>query len=182
MTKRILFLHSAGPQGPGEGSTRLVNYIRQSLSETHKLICPVMPHPEKPSYDAWKRQLERQLDIIDDEIILLGHSLGGSVLLKYFSEMPYQKPISGLFIIASPFWGEKNWKLDEYTLKENFAAHLISIPQIFLYHSSDDPIVPYEHTYRYAKSLPRATVTIVDHYGHNFEPPFPKLIRDIKEL
>lgn len=182
MTKHVLFIHSAGPQEPGLGSEPLVKLMQQALGQSYKLICPAMPNPENPDYNDWKRCLEKQLEIIDEDIILAGHSLGGSVLLKLFSEMPYQKTVSGLIVIAAPFWGEKNWDRDEFKLKRNFASHLAFIPRIFLYHSRDDLVVPYEHVFRYAESLPNAVLRISDHHGHNFSSPCPELISDIKAL
>nr|WP_235788441.1 alpha/beta hydrolase [Salipaludibacillus sp. CUR1] len=45
-----------------------------------------MPNPENPEYILWKKQLEKELDKLNGDVILVGHSLGGSVLLKYLSE------------------------------------------------------------------------------------------------
>jgi uncharacterized protein len=182
MKKRVLFLHSAGKQRPNEGSDKLRKYLQQKLDQDYRLTCPMMPDPEKPEYEKWKRQLEKALDLIDDEIILIGHSLGGSVLLKYFSEMPYHKPVTGLFIIAAPFWGEGGWELSEFELKKNFEAHLAFIPKIILYHSQDDESVPFGHLFLYAKKLPDALVRKFDHRGHTFTEPFPELIKDIKAI
>jgi len=44
------------------------------------------PGAETPRYAAWKSQLEESLALLNDKSILVGHSLGGSVLLKYLSE------------------------------------------------------------------------------------------------
>jgi len=141
-----------------------------------------MPEPEHPAYGTWKKKLGHQLDLIDDEVVLIGHSLGGSVLVKYFSEIPYQKPIAGLFIIASPFWGDGGWELDEYNLKPHFSKNLSFIPKVFLYHSRDDKWVPFHHQSLYAGQFPQATVRKFDNYGHGFEHPFPELVNDIKSL
>ena len=182
MGQKILFIHSAGPQGENEGSDLLVKYLRLSLEAKYSLICPKMPDPENPTYHSWKRQLEKQLDLVDDEIILVGHSLGGSVLVKYFSEIPYQKPISGLFLIASPFFKGAGSALTEFSLREDFGSRLVSIPKIFLYHSRDDEWVPFSHQAQFSNKLPQATVREFDDYGHSFERPFPELIMDINSI
>ena len=182
MGRRILFIHSAGPQDPGQGSDSLIKYLHGSLDKNYSLMCPAMPDPDNPDYNAWKRKLDAQLDLIDDEVILIGHSLGGSVLVKYFSEIPYQKPVAGLFLIASPFCADAGWDLEEYKLKNHFATNLSFIPKIFLYHSRDDEWVPFHHMSLYAAHLPQATVRKFDDYGHIFEHPFPELINDITSL
>jgi hypothetical protein len=77
------------------------------------------PGAETPRYAAWKSQLEESLALLNDKSILVGHSLGGSVLLKYLSEETRQKSISGLFIVAAPCWGaDQEWQSDEILLSE----------------------------------------------------------------
>ncbi len=86
MKKQILFIHSAGAQGPHEGSGRLVAHLQKGLGPEYQVLYPIMPDPENPAYEPWKAQLEKELTALEGEAILVGHSLGGSVLLKYLSE------------------------------------------------------------------------------------------------
>jgi hypothetical protein len=46
--------------------------------------------------------------------ILIGHSLGGSFLLKYVSEEKIGKTIAGIFLIATPYWGGAGWQYEGY--------------------------------------------------------------------
>jgi predicted alpha/beta hydrolase family esterase len=65
----------------------------------------------------WIVQLEKELSTLDGELILIGHSLGGSVLLKYLSEEDCHQSISGLYMIATPYWDKYgDWQNNEYTL------------------------------------------------------------------
>src|SRR5688572_28525634 len=156
--KQILFIHSAGVQGPHEGSGDLVAHLREALGAEYEVLYPIMPNPESPAYEPWKVQLEKELAALEGEVILIGHSLGGSVLLKYLSEEKYGKPIAGIFLIASPYWGgDEGGQVDEFALREDFAPKLPPIRQIFLYHSRDDEEVPFAHLALYAKTLPQAT-------------------------
>ncbi len=182
MTTRILFLHSAGPQNEGQGSSVLLSFMEKELGSFYKIYSPKIPDPENPTYKVWKTGLEKQLDLIDDAVILVGHSLGASVLLKYFSEVPYQKPIAGLFLVAAPYWGADGWELEDFTLKPNFPSHLSSIPHIGIYHSKDDEWVPVAHATHYQTKIPTATVRIFSQRGHNFDAGLPELVRDIKSI
>lgn len=183
MKKQILFIHSARAQGPHEGSDDLVAHLQDALGAEYEVLYPKMPDLENPEYEPWKKQLEKELAALDDEVILVGHSLGSSVLLKYLSEKKYKKPIAGIFLIASPYWGgDEDWQVDEYTLREDFASKLPRIRRIFLYHSRDDEIVPFAHLALYAQALPQATVRELDGYGHVFNKKFPELVDDIKSL
>ncbi|MFB1051250.1 hypothetical protein [Paraliobacillus sp. JSM ZJ581] len=61
-------------------------------------------------------------------MIIIGHSLGGSVLLKYLSEQAFNQFIARLFLIAAPYWGkDDDWQGEEYTLLENFNSKLPKI-------------------------------------------------------
>ena len=182
MKKLLLFIHSAGTQEPPEGSSGLVAHLRDALGPYYEVLNPMMPDPEEPQYARWKASLETELAALNGEVILAGHSLGGSVLLKYLSEETYEKPIAGLFVIASPYWRKAGWQVDQFVLRDDFASTLHAIPQIFLYHSHDDDEVPFAHLAHYAEKLPDAVVRELNGYGHLFSEGLPELADDIRSL
>ena len=182
MKKEILFVHSAGPQGHHEGSDYLVRYLIDALGTGYRMWLPDMPDPENPHYVDWRARLKKELASIEDGLILVGHSLGASVLLKYLTEEKLQQPIAGLFLIGAVYWGKKDWEVKEYVLKRNFSARLPPIGRIFLYHSSDDEVVPISHVRYFANELPNATVREFEHCGHLFGRGLPELVEDIKRL
>ena len=180
--KEILFLHSAGPQGHHEGSDYLVRYLIDGLGPEYRISRPIMPDPENPHYKEWKTSLMKGLDAMGDDLILVGHSLGASVLLKYLSEEKLHQRIKGLFLIGAVYWGKEDWDVEEYELKSNFASRLPSIDNIFLYHSRDDEVVSVSHVRYYAEELPGATVRVFERRGHLFGKGLPELVDDIKSL
>jgi uncharacterized protein len=182
MKKEILFVHSAGPQGHHEGSDYIVRYLIDALGAGYRIWLPDMPDPENPHYVDWRARLKKELSSIEDELILVGHSLGASVLLKYLSEEKLRQRIAGLFLIGAVYWGKKDWDVKEYVLKRNFSSKLPSIGQIFLYHSSDDEVVPISHVRYFGNELPNATVREFEHRGHLFGRGLPELVEDIKRL
>lgn len=182
MKKDVLFIHSAGPQGHHEGSDYLVTYLRDTLGSGYRILLPEMPDPENPNYIAWKGKLKKELAAMEDSLILIGHSLGASVVLKYLSEESIQKSISGLFLIGAVYWGKKNWEVKEYILHKDFSLKIAHIPQVFLYHSKDDEVVPVTHLRYFAEKLPKARVREFDNRGHLFGKGFPELVDDIKNL
>ena len=52
--------------------------------------------------------------MIDEEVIFVGHSFGGSVLLKYLAEGTYRKHVKGLFLVSVPNWAPNGWAYDEF--------------------------------------------------------------------
>lgn len=181
MRKQILFIHSAGTQGPEEGSSFLVPYLESVLGDDFEIIHPMMPAPNRPDYQEWRTKLDKELARIKDNAILIGHSLGGSVLLKYLTEEKIIRPFAGLFIISAPCWGEDGWESEDFEMGDTLLAHA-DVPQINLYHSVDDEVVPVRHLKYYAARIKGAITHEVSGYGHLFFDGFPELADDIKNL
>jgi predicted alpha/beta hydrolase family esterase len=177
---QILFLHSAGPQGPHQGSSDLVSYLKKGLGPEYAFTAPRPPRPEAPDYPRWKAALAEALKGMTGEVIAIGHSLGGSVLLKYLSEEKVKIKIAALCLAATPYWGEKGWEYEMFYLKDGFADSLPAIPKIFLYHSRKDDVVAFGHVKRYAEALPGATVRALQGDSHAFEAGLPELLQDLK--
>lgn len=178
--KQILFVHSAGTQGTHEGSGDLIANLKAVLGSEYNIIVPMMPEPERPTYQAWSMKLREELEALSGEVLLAGHSLGGSVLLKFLSEHTVSNRISGLFVLAAPFWGkDSDWLSDEFELPERFPLRLMQIPHLYFYHSRDDAVVPFQHMQLYAEYLPHAAFRELDHFGHFFRVPCRQLIDDI---
>ncbi|MBL0740926.1 alpha/beta fold hydrolase [Chryseolinea lacunae] len=182
MKKQVLFIHCGGTQGPNTGSRDLVAYLQDALGSGYDVRYPQMPDPDHPHYATWKNVVACELRSLQDDALLVGHSLGGSVLLKFLSEENITKPIAGLFIIAAPFFGQDEWDVEEYELQHNFFLHLQHAAPVFLYHSNDDEVVPVKHLTFYADLLPHASVHELSYGGHLFGNGLQELVFDIKQL
>ena len=180
MTHAVLVLHSAGPQGEHQGSSDLVAHMRASLGPSYDVRFPVMPDAEHPSYAIWREQLQKELAAQPGALTLVGHSLGGSVLLKYLAEERLDKAVTGLFVLAAPYWRQAGRQVDEFVLRSDAKEKLSRLDQVFLYHSRDDEEVPFEHLSRYAALLPQAVVRELDGRGHEFRSGCPELMDDIR--
>jgi uncharacterized protein len=183
MRKQILIIHGAGGQVLHRRNTDWQATLQDALGSKFEVLTPQMPSPETPRYAAWKSRLEESLAMLNDKSILVGHSLGGSVLLKYLSEETCQKSIAGLFIVAAPFWGaDREWQSDDFAFREDF-SNLLRIPQIVLYHSRDDEVVPFSHLASFKEKLPSAIVRLLNGRGHEFNnEEFCEIVDDIKSL
>ena len=138
-----------------------------------------MPRPNNPQYWPWARRIA---DLVAGarKPILVGHSFGASVLLKYLSEAVRRPALAGLFLVATPFWGPD---FPEFALAPDFGVRLRDVSPLYLFHSRDDPEIPFEHLERYSRVLPHAIVRALDGRGHEFnQPEFPELAADIRRL
>lgn len=181
MKKRVLFIHGGG-EGAYEEDKKMAANLRDVLGAAYEVRHPKMPDEDRPEYGAWRDQITRELAAPNGEMILVGHSLGASILLKYLSEQKVEKPIAGVLLLAAPYWGAENWEVGEYALQDNFASKLPDELPMFLYHSRDDEWVPFAHLALYAEKLPRATIREFDGRGHQFDDDLSEVARDIESL
>ena len=178
----VLFIHSAGSQSGGQGSSPFLNHLRDGLGSSYKVNAPKMPAPTTPSYERWKEELQKHLSSNKHPCILIGHSLGGSVLLKYLSEQSPDIHLDGIFIVAAPYWGSKDWQVEEFILRKNFAKAFPKDLRIFLYQSCDDEVAPVSHLTLYSDAIPEARIRRLDGGGHAFKSGLFELIQDIRQL
>jgi predicted alpha/beta hydrolase family esterase len=182
MRKEIFFIHSAGPQGDHAGSTGLIRSLQKSLGNKYMLHHPSMPQPENPRYQEWKYKLQSTLPVGGNKVAIIGHSLGGSVVLKYLTEGLCQVPIAGLFLIGAPYWGNRGWTMEEFMFTSDFSSKLPIIDQVFIYHSKSDHWVPISHAECYAKQLHGSTIRKISGDDHEFSAGLPLLVDDIRDL
>jgi hypothetical protein len=171
----VLFIPGAGDPRHPQGSGHLADCIARGLGPAIEVVAPEMPNADDPSYRSWRDAIAGLLPDLGDEPILVGHSFGGSVLLKYLAEGMHE-PIAGLFLVSTPYWGSD---FPAFALPDDFAAKVSDIP-IFLYHSRDDPEIPVSHLRRYQEQLPHATSRLIDGSDHSFANGLPQLVRDIQ--
>ncbi|MDC0506138.1 hypothetical protein OAN96_00935 [Candidatus Gracilibacteria bacterium] len=166
-------------------SERWKHRLPEFLGESFDYIIPTMPAKENADYEAWKIWFEKIFPYLQDgKIILVGGSLGGIFLPKYLSENDFPKNIDQLHLISGPFdesgmdgEGVGNFKLENFEGLRNIDK---KVEKIFLYHSRDDFVVPYEHAEKYLKYLPSAQLMTFEDRGHFLQAEFPELIENIK--
>lgn len=178
MKRLVLFIQGAGEGAYAEDSA-LVDSLRNALGPDYDVRYPRMPNDGDTEYKVLKGQLAKELAALDGELILVGHSAGGSTLVKYFSEETVENPIAGVFLIAAPYFGGEGWLVDDGDLDEDFASRLPQEVPIFLYHSRDDEWVPFAHLALYANKLPQATIREFDGRGHQFRNDLSEVAGDI---
>jgi uncharacterized protein len=181
MNKQVLFVHGGG-EGAYEEDKKLAENLQNALRAAFDVRCPRMPDEASPDSEAWKDTIARELAALDGEVVLIGHSVGAFVLLRYLTEEGVEKPVAGLFLVAAPYVGTEGWQVEEDALPEDFASKLPEGLPVFLYHSRNDEVVPFAHLALYAEKLPQATIHEFDGRGHQFDDDLSEVARDIKEL
>lgn len=181
-SKQVLFIHGAG-EGGYEGDVELVASLRKALGTVYKVHFPKMLADEVPYFGSgWPKQIGKEISSVKGEIILAGHSLGASMLLKYLSENNVKENIAAVFLIAPPFWsGNEDW-VKPLKLQEDFSAKLPKDIPTFFYQCKDDDVVPFEQFTLYKQNVPWAVFREMPQGGHQLNNDLTPVANDIKSL
>lgn len=181
MKKHVLFIQGGGDDGY-KADAKIVYSLGASLGSDYRVHYPQLRSDESRSDFGWPQQIGEAMNAIKGSIILAGHSLGASLILKYLSETNDPKEISGIFLLAAPFWsGDEDWKKG-LKLADDFADHVPKDIPIFFYHCIDDEEVPISHLSQYSQKLDYATFHEFRKGGHLFDDNLSYIADDIRKL
>ena len=156
--KQVLFIQGGGTGAHDEWDDKLVDSLRQELGPNYDVRYPRMPKEADPSYTVWKAALEKEIAGLDDGAILMGHSVGGTILINALAETPPNRKLAGIFLIAAPFVGPGGWPSEDIKPTANLGARLPPKTPIYLYHGSKDDTAPLAHVDLYERAIPGAIV------------------------
>jgi len=159
------------------------NSLRAELGGNFDVLLLEMPNRMNAKYAEWKILFKKIAPKLRNNVILIGHSLGGIFLAKYLSETKFPKKIKATFLIAAPYdYKNLDESLGDFTLPKSLKRLEKQGGRIFLYYSKDDKTVPFAHLGKYKKFLPGAIVRVFKKRGHFLQADFPELVKDIKNL
>lgn len=149
--------------------------LQDRFGATVQVIMPRMPNAQNARYAEWKIYFEKVIPLLDDNLILIGHSLGGIFLAKYLSEERIAKKIKATLFVAAPYNTEEVHPLVDFNLTNDL--HRISEQggRLVFFHSQDDQVVPFSNVKDYQKALPTAEYHFTEQGGHFNQPSFPEL-------
>lgn len=183
MTQQVLFIQGGG-NGGYEADAELVASLQTELGNKYKVHYPQMLPDESIEDFApfWLNRIGEEISATKSELILTGHSLGASMLLKYLSENSINKNIARIFLIAPPFWrGNQDW-VQPLKLQEGFAKKLPKDIPAFFYQCKDDEVVPYKHFTTYKQYITWASFREIESGGHQLNNDLSLVAKDIKSL
>lgn len=178
----VLFIHSAGLQGPGEGSHRLLTALREQLPEGLALHAPLMPDPDRPEPEAWIAAVKAAIERIEGECVLVGHSLGGSTALQVLDRFGIPAKLLGVVTLAAPFWGAPDWPYPEYGLSADAAERLRALRRVIIMRGDQDDVVAADHPGHYQAVMPQAELRTLPGIDHEAADAAPQLLQAILDI
>jgi hypothetical protein len=156
--------------------------LQDDLGDEFSVLAPRMPNPLNARYIEWKIWFEKIIPFIEEQAILIGHSLGGIFLTKYLSENEYAKKIKAVLLVAAPYNTPEHHPFVDFTITTPLDKFAKQAGDMIIYHSKDDNVVPFENAKRYYKDLPQSKLKIFTDRGHFNEEHFPEIVEEIKKI
>ena len=141
------------------------NWFPWLKSELEKLKCdvfvPKFPTPENQSLESWRNVFEEYRQHINENTILIGHSLGPAFLLDLLESL--DKPVKSAFFISGflGLLGSSDFdKINKTFTDRNFNWEKIkqNCKKFYIYHSDNDPYVPIKKATELAEKLDSAVI------------------------
>jgi hypothetical protein len=180
--RQVLFVQGAGADVHDQWDDKLAESLKHTLGDDYAVRYPRMPDEADPSYRAWKAALIGEFRRLKDGAFLVGHSIGGAILLQVLVEEPAQLRPGALFFVAAPFIGEGGWPSEDFEPRKDLAERLPRDAPIFFYQGTKDAIVPSSHLQLYAKAIPRAVVRALAGNDHQLDNDMSAVARDIRSI
>lgn len=180
--RQVLFVQGAGESVHDQWDNHLVDSLRDELGPAYEIRYPLMPNEADPQYAVWKVALEKELATLEHGAIVVGHSVGGTILLHVLAEKTPQSHLGAICLIAAPFIGAGGWQGDDIEPRPDLAVRLPHDVPIFFYHGRDDDTVAFSHVELYARLVPHAHVRRLEHRDHQLDNRLSEIAADIRQL
>ena len=104
--------------------------------------------------------------------------------MKYLDECIFPKRIKALILIAAPFNGrdDKHVNKDNFFITTDLSKVTEQVENIYIFHSTDDSVVPFSDFEIYKRKLPGAQAFAFTDKGHFNIETFSELIEVLKNL
>jgi pimeloyl-ACP methyl ester carboxylesterase len=157
-SRQILFIQGGGAGAHDEWDDKLFESLRRVLGAGHEVRYPRMPDEDDPSYARWSAAIRREMAGLDEGAVVVGQSVGGTILIHTLAEQPPGRGLGAVVLIAAPFVGEGGWPSDEFELSGDLGARLPQGVVVHVFHGLQDEIAPPSHADLYARVIPQAQV------------------------
>ncbi|MCW1907888.1 MAG: alpha/beta hydrolase [Candidatus Saccharibacteria bacterium] len=150
--KRAIIVHCWG----GNSNYAWYPWVKTELEKLgYQVTVPNMPDPDPPVLATWLPHLAEIIGEPDDELLLIGHSIGTVTIMRYLESLPEGKQIRKAILVAA-FTDQLGFKeLENYfETRLDFAKIKPKTKEGFVViQSDDDPFVSEQYGARLEEEL-----------------------------
>jgi len=184
MSSNVFIFHGTG----GHTKENWFPWLREKLEEKDcKIFIPQFPTPKGQSLESWLKVFADYKKYVNEETIIIGHSLGGIFLLRLLE--CFQCPIKAAIFTGTPIGVRP---ILYYDGDNSFSGFSFNWPAIKnnakyfgVFHSDNDPYVSLGNGEQLAKEL-GVKLSLIPNAGHfNAKAgylTFPQLLEKIDEI
>lgn len=136
--KRVVIAHGWADD-PSRG---WINWLVQELPK-HDVSAqaPQFPDAKRPNIPDWMRAFKEAISRPDDELVLVGHSLGCLIVCKYLSDLDPNIRIAGIVLIAGMTTTE-SWRPQGLYPIDFDRVKAAAMQRVCIYSDDDDKVQP----------------------------------------
>jgi predicted alpha/beta hydrolase family esterase len=143
MNKRIFLIH--GWEGHPEEGWR--PWLRKELEKRNcEVFVPEMPDTNFPKMNGWLSKLKEVVGVPDENVYLVGHSLGCIAILRYLESFRPEERVGGVILVAG-FTDDLGFKelSNFFETPINFEEIKKHCQNFMAIHSDNDQYVPLKY-------------------------------------
>jgi predicted alpha/beta hydrolase family esterase len=182
MANQVLFIQGGGKGVHDEWDNRLVASLERELGPDYAIRYPYMPNEADPEYAVWKAALKAEIAGLDEGPLLVGHSIGGTILINALADEPPAQAPRGVFLVSAPFVGKDGWPTGDIGSMSDLGARLPDDLPVYLYHGGEDETAPIAHAGLYEAAIPQAVVHRIPGRDHQLNDDLSDVAADIRGL
>lgn len=144
-------------------------WLMGKLAQSKIYACALpMPDPYKPKKEEWIKVIFDAVGYPNENIFLVGHSLGVPAILRYLETLGQNQKIGGAVLVSGPYEPIKKdrssdaiRKIDHFTNYPFNFEKIKSCCNFFsIIHGDDDDVVPFSHAEYFSENLGCKIITI----------------------
>jgi predicted alpha/beta hydrolase family esterase len=182
MRRQVLFIQGGGEDVHDAWDDKLVDSLRDELGAGFEIDYPRMPAEEDPSTATWVPAIRESIANLEDGAIVVGHSVGGTILVHALTDEPSPQRLGAIVLLAAPFVGDGGWPGDGFEFGADLGARLPRGVPVHVVHGLDDDEVPPAHAELFAAAVPQAQVHRLAGRDHQLGNDLAEVARLIRAL
>lgn len=164
--RQVLFIQGAGENTHDDWDSALVHSLTTALGAGYEVRYPRMPNEGDPSYARWSAAIWREMTDLDEPGVVVGHSIGGTILVQALIDRPPGRGLDAIMLIAAPFVGVGGWPGEDFEFSDDLGERLPAGVPIYVFHGAQDEIAPASHGRLYGQAIPGALVQVLPGRDH----------------
>ncbi|MET7808487.1 alpha/beta fold hydrolase [Micromonospora chersina] len=177
--RQILFIQGGGAGTHDEWDDKLCDSLRRELGDGHEVRYPRMPDEDDPNYARWSAAIRHEMAALDGGAVVVGHSVGATILVNALAERPPEQEIKVIVLVAAPFVGAGGWPGDEFELPHDLGARLPPGVPVHVFHGLQDETAPPSHADLYARAIPQAELHLLPGRDHQLNNDLSEVAKTI---